>query len=375
MQKISIPIICITFIMSLFIGNALLAWVPPNKTMIEVALFSKEPHLNHICVDSHATLTPGHILLKPNEKWCLKSDKDRITLYQSPGPLSNHVPKKATLSSNALDPICISTSNIETRCYHGTIEVISEHKKIKVINTVSLADYLHSTVGSELPHGWPEEAVKAQTVATHSYMLYTLKHNKVIKDSTDNQFYGGVRYEKPEYNLSIDEVKNVVMVDGRKEPIEALFHSTCAGGTLNNDDVFGGTAISYLRSVPCDHCKASNFYKTLTKEMTRQKMNSLFDTDDLSFIHKDDGELKAIKLKRKTISRYQGWLHLGKVLGWGNVPGIKYNIQCTDNFCKITSRGAGHAVGLCQWGARGLAKTGCKYQDILRYYYKNVFFQ
>ena len=34
--------------------------------------------------------------------------------------------------------------------------------------------------------------------------------------------------------------------------------------------------------------------------------------------------------------------------------------------------GAGHGVGMSQWGAKHLAMRGYKAKDILRYYYKGI---
>jgi len=37
--------------------------------------------------------------------------------------------------------------------------------------------------------------------------------------------------------------------------------------------------------------------------------------------------------------------------------------------CYFEGYGWGHGVGLCQWGAKGMAEEGYTYQEILRYYY------
>jgi len=41
----------------------------------------------------------------------------------------------------------------------------------------------------------------------------------------------------------------------------------------------------------------------------------------------------------------------------------------------IQGRGFGHGVGLSQWGARGMALQGFKYQDIIKYYYQGTAIQ
>jgi stage II sporulation protein D len=35
----------------------------------------------------------------------------------------------------------------------------------------------------------------------------------------------------------------------------------------------------------------------------------------------------------------------------------------------LSGRGAGHAVGLCQWGAKEMAEHGYSYATILAYYF------
>ena len=38
----------------------------------------------------------------------------------------------------------------------------------------------------------------------------------------------------------------------------------------------------------------------------------------------------------------------------------------------FTGRGWGHGVGMCQYGAFGLAKMGVKYDAIIKHYYTGV---
>jgi len=37
-----------------------------------------------------------------------------------------------------------------------------------------------------------------------------------------------------------------------------------------------------------------------------------------------------------------------------------------------TGAGNGHGIGLCQWGAMGMARSGKGYRDILAHYYKST---
>ena len=37
-----------------------------------------------------------------------------------------------------------------------------------------------------------------------------------------------------------------------------------------------------------------------------------------------------------------------------------------------TGGGNGHGIGMCQWGAMGMARAGMDYREILRHYYKST---
>jgi stage II sporulation protein D len=39
---------------------------------------------------------------------------------------------------------------------------------------------------------------------------------------------------------------------------------------------------------------------------------------------------------------------------------------------QFTGSGSGHGVGLCQWGARGMAEEGFSYKEILGHYYPDA---
>lgn len=345
---------------------------------IDVEIFSKEKDLKSIDIKSNAIILEVKKSLFSKENWHIKSGKSNLTLYNN--NLSHNLPNKITLIPSGKNPVCIGVkyklkTSGYTRCYSGKIEISTNNRNLKLINHVTVIDYLNSVVSSEILPNWPKEAVKAQAIVANTYLLYNLNKHTQLKDTTQNQFYGGVSYEKKSYKPYINEVKNIVMVDKNNEPIEALYHSTCAGKTLNNEDVFGGIPKYYLRSVKCIYDKDSNFYKPKVIWIYKDTLKKIFHTSQLNFIKDKSGKLDKVFADKKAYLAYQFWLVLGNEIGWGKVPGIKFDISCFNDKCKITSAGAGHAVGLCQWGARGMALKGFNYKQILQYYYKDVKFK
>jgi stage II sporulation protein D len=61
-----------------------------------------------------------------------------------------------------------------------------------------------------------------------------------------------------------------------------------------------------------------------------------------------------------------------RALGTRMLPSLlvrDVSISQADQRVTIEGGGLGHGVGLCQWGARGMAQTGATARDIIAYYY------
>ncbi|HET7279735.1 MAG TPA: cell wall-binding repeat-containing protein [Dermatophilaceae bacterium] len=133
---------------------------------------------------------------------------------------------------------------------------------LNVVNKVKLhdeyLDYLR-----EMPWSWSTEALKAQAAAARSYALRRLAAgiqsvcNCHLYDTARDQVYGG--YPSDTDLPYWSAWKNAVSATGTTSSgyvarangstIEALYMSSSGGRTENNEDVWGGTAIPYLRGV------------------------------------------------------------------------------------------------------------------------------
>jgi stage II sporulation protein D len=60
---------------------------------------------------------------------------------------------------------------------------------------------------------------------------------------------------------------------------------------------------------------------------------------------------------------------LRKAVGYSVIPSTQFEIESVGADVIFVGYGAGHAVGLCQWGAKELAELGYPFTSILRYYY------
>jgi stage II sporulation protein D len=135
------------------------------------------------------------------------------------------------------------------RPYRGQIAVSVADGKLDAVNVLGLEQYLQGVVAQEMPSAWPEEALKAQAVAARSYALAHLVKGKPFDLYADvrSQVYGGIRGEHPRTTAAVQATKGEVMLWEGK-PVDALFHSTSGGSTLDAAEVFG-KPVPYLVGV------------------------------------------------------------------------------------------------------------------------------
>ena len=133
--------------------------------------------------------------------------------------------------------------------YRGQLEVAVTDRKLNAINVIGLEQYLAGVVSQEMPSAWPAEALKAQAVAARSYALAHRLGGKPWDLYADvrSQVYGGVPAEQPSTNAAVQATAGEVLLWEGK-PIDALFHSTSGGRTLDVAEVFG-KPVAYLVGV------------------------------------------------------------------------------------------------------------------------------
>jgi stage II sporulation protein D len=277
--------------------------------------------------------------------------------------------------------LIFSLSNADrSRAGEGTVSVhpAGSGPCLKIINEIAARDYLASVVGSEAPPRCPAEALKAISVLAVMLAERTAEA-EVIGDSTREQAYKGAQHATPAVHAALRSVIGSRLYF-KGAQVSPFYHSTCAGGTSSASDIFGEAArgLKYLVPVKCSYCLSSPFFKTKKVTVPTCAIEKIFD-GSLPEILRYDSQRRPVELRISgstgvdTISGYQAWLRIGRNLGWGKMPGTRYHfsrLTVDGRDClALTSRGAGHGVGLCQWGAYGLAMRGKNFKQILRFYF------
>ena len=134
--------------------------------------------------------------------------------------------------------------------YRGTFTLSSDGKKLSLVDTVALEQYLYGVVPSEVPSSWALEALKAQAVASRSYALALRKTSGTfdVYADTRSQVYGGILAEQTATTEAVDETAGRVLLYNGQVAI-TYFYSTSGGRTASIADVWNSQPVPYLVSV------------------------------------------------------------------------------------------------------------------------------
>lgn len=142
--------------------------------------------------------------------------------------------------------------SVKRKWYRGHFQLINDGLGLTVINDIPIEKYLQGVVPSEMPSSWEHDAHKAQAIAARSYALANLgkraKFGYDLKDTPEDQAYGGASAETVNTNDAVAETEGIVLIyDGKIIP---AFYSASAGGQTRSSGQVWTKDLAWLRSVP-----------------------------------------------------------------------------------------------------------------------------
>ena len=297
------------------------------------------------------------------------------------------------------------------RRYAGELRVSLIDQKLQIINYLKLEKYLQSVVGSEMPKEFPLAALQAQAIAARTYALKILGKKKLfdVHSTEASQVYLGLEAETPKITKAVRSTNSLALFYQNKL-IDAVFHSSSGGRTENSGQVWR-YQLPYLRSV-VDYDQKS----------TKYRWSNQFSSEELYKRFPNSGGIKSIQITKKSNSgrvlkirlhgpngiehisgkslrkilqlpstKFEAHLKFNqdnkskevtsyndrKKINFDNNPlqDISYQILPVipeDYFLEVKGYGAGHGVGMSQWGAKAMAERGSSYRMILKHYYTGI---
>ena len=274
-----------------------------------------------------------------------------------------------------------------------------EDNKIKLLHIengnveeMNLDEYLYGVIASEMPASFEIEALKAQAIVARTYTIYQIKKGLKHENadicnsylccqawiSKENRFEKWEETKREEYwnkiKNAVDETKGK-MILYNNEPINALFHSNSGGKTELPINVWGGD-FPYFQAIETSgeeeyssynsevEISKNDFIKKMIEKYSEFKID--FNNNEIEILeYTDGGRVKKIKIGNLELSG----IDCRKIF---ELKSAKFNFEILENSVKFTVLGYGHGVGLSQCGSDVLARQGKKYDEIIKYYYKDV---
>lgn len=266
---------------------------------------------------------------------------------------------------------------------------------------VDLEEYIKCVLAAEMPADFGMEALKAQAVAARTFAYgrisgtYRSKQGvhdgiDVCTDSTHCQAWISRESAMKKWSIlfaagnwsriskAVNETRGIIAVyDG--SVANTLFHASSPGRTENAEDVWPGKSVPYLRSVESSGDEVSKGYTAsvaVSAEELEEKLLKAYPhaelgddlTEEIRIIDfTEGGRVKTLKVGSITMRGTEFRSMLG-------LRSSCFSIDfADDDLMRITTKGHGHGVGMSQWGANALARTGGTYREILRHYYTGIY--
>jgi stage II sporulation protein D len=269
------------------------------------------------------------------------------------------------------------------------VHVIAEAEAgvLHAVAVLPLERYLCGVLLGEVPvQKWHEAALKAQAVASRSYALFHMARRRgrdwdVTATQSSQVFKGGV--DNPRVNRIVNATRGqVLMCDGGVIP--AYFHSSCGGATEASGNVFNERTIRPLAGSPCGFCQVpdnrfasweltlrlSEITEIVSRHASDVGQARIAGVRELEVVERGvSGRALTLRVRHAfapfdmDAERFRQWV------GPMRLPSTMFRMQSGSRSVTFRGSGWGHGIGLCQFGAEGMAANGYTYRQILNRYY------
>jgi stage II sporulation protein D len=166
---------------------------------------------------------------------------------------------------------------------------------------------------------------------------------------------------------AIKETRGEVLTTARGKLVAAYFHSDCGGHTEDAHNVWATN--DSAGTAGCAFTSRANWKLTLTTKQLVAKLRQPLKSLELGK-RNESGRIEKVYLalidgSGRTLTAND----FRQALGYGELRSTAFEVTRIGETYTFAGRGFGHGVGLCQWGARQMAKQGHSYQEILAHYY------
>ena len=260
------------------------------------------------------------------------------------------------------------------RIYDGELIGFVSGQHLVLINRVSLEAYTSGVVQAEAGNGHDPEFYKIQSLISRTYALRNIRKHETeayqLCDQVHCQLYKG-RNLQQEILDAVDATRGQVILGPDTQLISAAFHSNSGGETCNSEDVWSLPSV-YLKAVTDSFSldmPGARWEKTISKNrwLHHLKERYNFPLQDSARL---DSALNFRQLHRRPI--YVNNIPLKELRNDFKLRSTFFDVVDQGEEILLKGKGYGHGVGLSQEGAIRMTRLGYHYEDILRFYYRQI---
>jgi stage II sporulation protein D len=266
------------------------------------------------------------------------------------------------------------------REYADTLEVVRNGDGLALVNELPLEDYVAGVLRAEAGEKWPLEALRAQAVVARTYAAYHrtiagAKPYHIVASTANQQYAGRVAAASPIWGAVRETAGQVLLWEGEVFP--AFYHTESGGYTEDPRTVFAARNMPALKPVRCEFSAGSPHY-FWALDLKLAELSDVLRKNDVGV-----GGVTAVEVTERTPSlraavvtvhgtrgsaRLRG-NDFRRMLGYDTFKSTLFAVAVDGQAAHFSGRGYGHGVGMCQWGAKGMAEQGYTAKQILEFYY------
>ena len=257
--------------------------------------------------------------------------------------------------------------------YRGYLRVVWRDGELLLINKLDVEDYLRGVLPGEVPASFPYEVLKAQAILARTYTLSRLGSDPYydLCDTSRCQVYLGADAETERHDRAVSETAGRVLAYEGK-PISAVYHADSGGKTAAAVEVWG-SRIPYLQSRDDPWSLDQHWRVTTSPAEVQQALaalgHSVGGVSGMQIVDRgSSGRIISLEIQTSSGALRLRVPEVGRFLRSLGLPSTLASLSGWT----FSGRGSGHGVGMSQWGARGFAKRGWNYREILAYYYPHT---
>ncbi|HMV47479.1 MAG TPA: SpoIID/LytB domain-containing protein, partial [Blastocatellia bacterium] len=339
----------------------------PEQIKLGVLVFLKRAH----GAQAAETVKPifDAVMSGQSNRISTASSSERLTSFQT------HVGTDSLATARGTD----------SAAYPQSVRVRSVSEN--VTRELPLEDYVAGVLVGEASIEREVEALKAQAVVSRTFALKNLgRHAREGFDFCSTTHCQ--RFVLPNERLhaaarrAATATRGEVLRDQSGGIAEVYFHAACGGVTANIESLWGVDAPEYLRGVRDEFCATMPHRRweqtipaaRLAEALQRDERTNAGATVKSLTVSKRDatGRAEWLTIEGARQVKVRGWdfkLIVGRGLGWQMIKSSRFDVARVGDDFVFRGGGFGHGLGLCQEGARGAARRGMNYRQIVGFYF------